>query len=637
MQDLDTVRKRLRDYQREAVKQILEAHRNNKKIIILSAPTGSGKTITALTATLEITQTENQETRTLIFTRTRTQLNSFTRDIWKFFQEYPTVILNKTDMCLHTDNTEDEDTATASDLLPCRQCEHYRTTTEEHTPEDLYNTIIDTVKREKTADPYTLAEKLKQEKICPYHALQIAGRQRTPWTVMTYPYLVDPWIRNITRHRYIQDPDTTIAVIDEAHNLEDAFLRSIAKITHHTLDNAQRELTQIRQATQNKNLLTLTINILKRIGTHIEDIIDTAELARQIREATYTAEETIHTVRSWLEKSTKLPEETIITPPLTAEELRQHTATLHELAKIYIAMLLAQKAQGKRRVRLRSSLRALARFLHYTAHTAEKDTEYVIVTNTESLEIRHTDPKTIGDTLTELFKTTILLSGTMPPPEYIAKVWNIDRDNIKYIKINIKLGNIEVHHTNNLTSREEARRQQGDKLYQQYAETITKIYKTAQKHTLIVFPSYDFMKKILTHLTQKIPHNKIIIETKTTKLGEIEKLAKTQRHLAICAVAGGKLTEGIELVDEQGKTLISDIIIAGAPYPKPTEYNQLLTTKIATRTGLHPHYINTVKMWIKVRQALGRGIRSPDDTCRWWLLDHRLRQVEKLYKLPLTT
>ena len=87
-------------------------------------------------------------------------------------------------------------------------------------------------------------------------------------------------------------------------------------------------------------------------------------------------------------------------------------------------------------------------------------------------------------------------------------------------------------------------------------------------------------------------------------------------------------SQGVELVSEDGRSLISDVFIAGIPYPRPTEYQRLVESKIARRfeekdieSALWLY--RNVQAWVQIRQACGRSIRHPEDSATWWFADDR--------------
>jgi len=148
-----------------------------------------------------------------------------------------------------------------------------------------------------------------------------------------------------------------------------------------------------------------------------------------------------------------------------------------------------------------------------------------------------------------------------------------------------------------------------------YASYLLKIYYSAKSHVLAVFPSYEYMNAITSKL--KIP---TYVESEESP---VESLAKLNERTLICAVSRGKLTEGIELVDEEGRSRISDVAVVGIPYPPVDD----LTEDFSNRAGIPLHDFLRINAWIAVRQAVGRAIRGPEDRANLWLLDRRFEEI----------
>ncbi len=586
----------LRPYQREAVSKVVEEYGRGKRIVILVAPTGSGKTLMSLIVSTML------KMDTLFIVRTRNQVACFCRDAWKFFSTYPGVVLNKSETCLRAEKnseSDDDSGSTSSMFIDCSSCSHYRELTLMNIDE-LSKTVRKIVQSTGSVDPYIVASFLKKRKICPYQAMQLAGHRQ--WLVMTYPYIAKPFLRKILREKYLHSENTLI-VIDEAHNLEDAVLRGIGGLSEKTITVAEKEL----------NELTGLLSSRQEPGEYI-DIIDEAH--------SY-----LNTLRTWLSslRTSKPEEESIIDPPDIDPEayrvFRSLAKTLHDL---YL------EARGKAKTRI--ALHTVSCFLSYCT-SCSRDGMYVLVWTGSRVEVRLSDPGIIASILDT--GKVLLMSGTMPPLDYIHSVWGIRKSETSQVKVNVKIGEARLYIVNNLSSKMEYRKKLGEELYARYADAITRIYNNATLHVLSVFPSYDFMYRTYRYLVNKIAHSSILLEKEDTRIGHVEQVAREAhrlgKRLLICAVAGGKLCEGVELVSEDGRSLLSDIVVAGCPYPKPTQYLQHVYARIARRSGVDPHYVSTIKMIMRTRQALGRGTRHPEDHCRWWLLDYRYSIIVKNY------
>jgi DNA excision repair protein ERCC-2 len=92
----------------------------------------------------------------------------------------------------------------------------------------------------------------------------------------------------------------------------------------------------------------------------------------------------------------------------------------------------------------------------------------------------------------------------------------------------------------------------------------------------------------------------------------------------IHVVAGGKLSEGIELV-ENGRSLIKSVFIAGVPYPQRDDYIEELLKNMRRKVPDREawDYIYNMASSIRAMQAIGRSVRSEEDRALIILGDRR--------------
>ncbi len=225
--------------------------------------------------------------------------------------------------------------------------------------------------------------------------------------------------------------------------------------------------------------------------------------------------------------------------------------------------------------------------------------------------------KRILEDLYNLNAMFLLMSGTLPSPEYIEHVQGFKVD--KVVVKNPRLGAIKVKIDGSLTSKFEKRNKE---MYEKYGKRISKIVKKAKPSViLVVYPSYDFMKNVLPYLN--VENAEVFNEDETRELNTIInsalKAVKEGRKVVLNAVAGGRFTEGIEVKDGDN-SLIKYIIIAGVPYPNP---NDAVFQDMAKASGLEPRVLMREIGRIRTLQAIGRGVRGLKDNVTVWLLDKR--------------
>ncbi len=216
--------------------------------------------------------------------------------------------------------------------------------------------------------------------------------------------------------------------------------------------------------------------------------------------------------------------------------------------------------------------------------------------------------------------SVILMSGTLQSKEFLHDVLGITRQ-IDYIDAEKEMkkklsGSITCILALDVTSSYSLRTKE---MWKKYASYILKIFYQSQGYVLAVFPSYTMMNEVM-----KLVNLPKLVENEKTSLEDVYKL---KERSVIAAVARGKLSEGIELTNE-GKSLISDVVLVGIPYPAVDDYLRLQAEEIAkiTKRDVKDLLINTTAI-IAVKQAIGRAIRSVNDKANVWLLDKRYDSI----------
>jgi len=210
----------------------------------------------------------------------------------------------------------------------------------------------------------------------------------------------------------------------------------------------------------------------------------------------------------------------------------------------------------------------------------------------------------------------IMMSGTMFSDDYIQNVLHLNN----YERITAKP--FEPNITYYLYDTEKLNYNFGKRnsLRQKTAEIVKRL-KSPEGITLVVVSSYQ-----MTEWFREIAD--YIEDPKTT-------LDKIPRRGLIVAVARGKITEGVEFV-EDGRSLIRKVIIVNVPYPQTNDpYFRDVVEYVTKVWGQKTMWklMNEIA-FITVRQAIGRAIRSPKDRAEVYFLDLRFRSL--LARLGLT-
>ena len=413
--------------------------------------------------------------------------------------------------------------------------------------------------------PNEFLKKLKErgirEGFCPYFSLY-NDIGKADVVVLTYPYF---FISRFRESLGLEFEDYLI-VVDEAHNIERIGELEEKTLSQHLIDLA---LQQVKSE--------VVKGILQRIKGELEKLV--------------------FDVEGYI-KAEKVPE-------ITDEEL---DVMKEEYESIRREML---KERRIKRVHLGSIIR------FYELYKNEKD--FIPFIHKNKIVLKNIEPSSYLQILNDEGLSFLLMSGTLPPEDYIKIVWGISR---KFTYINVEkevrgkiVGDYECVLATDVTTKFDIR---SENMWKRYADYLLKVYYQAKSHILAIFPSYEIMQKVMKYV--EVPK---YLENEDTAIEEVYSLVEKFDKVIIGAVGRGKLAEGVELVKD-GRSLLSDIVIAGIPYPPPDDYTKMIAKRISERLGnKEEEYLFKIPALIAIKQSIGRGIRSINDHVKVWLLDKR--------------
>lgn len=418
--------------------------------------------------------------------------------------------------------------------------------------------------------PHYTISKLKErgfrEGFCPYYTL-LESIKSSDVVVITYPYFFLPNLRNLIDIEFRE----YLIVIDEAHNLD--FLNELdeRRISRRTIEGALKEVSSEEA---------------KRILRKLEE-----EFSKRI----YKEEKHI-----LVEKISNITDEEIEILEAEYDELRDRMLREGKIRRLNLGTVI------KFLKSLKDDNRSLFSYADSLVAKIVDSSKYLEVLNDEDLSI-------------------LLMSGTLPPKEYLEKIIGISRK-IFYIDVEKEVrsrvsGSYDCIIAMDVTTMYSLR---NEKMWKNYASYIMKIYYNARRNILAIFPSYEIMNKVLS-LIQNIPK---YVESENTTIEEAQKfITNTQDKIIIGAVSRGKLSEGVEF-KVNGENLISDVVIVGVPYPPPDDYMRLRSELISKKLGYEVgESLFKIPAMVSVKQAIGRAIRDVNDEITVWLLDKRFDEV----------
>jgi len=162
------------------------------------------------------------------------------------------------------------------------------------------------------------------------------------------------------------------------------------------------------------------------------------------------------------------------------------------------------------------------------------------------------------------------------------------------------------------------------------ADRLVEVLETLPVKTAVFFPSFDLLQKVLeAGLQSQLPGN-VFIEYNRVPTGDlwrsIEGWKKDPEGTVLLGVAGGRLSEGIDYPDEE----LEAVVLVGIPYPRPTAKRAALRTFLDASSGKGWEYTVDAPAQRSILQACGRMIRSENDRGLAIVLDRRATAFAKV-------
>ncbi len=560
-----------RRFQRRVAEVVFEGVLG-RRVVVVCAPTGSGKTAAVLAGVLGAVEACGVGLRVFYVVRTRTGFQAPLRELALLRSRGVSVpfalFRNKKVMC----GVDVGDLPYRDFIEECARlrreglCSFYR-----RFKEVGVEPILEEISGASTFLDYV--DVAVSYGLCPYEVSKALARDA--WIVIaTYPYLVDPGVRWYLFSSLPYGLDKVIAVFDEAHNLHSALIDALSsEITLRTLESGLRECAKLG-------------DVCREVASCLE------KLVKRLKALCASARP----------KSLKYVGDPEV--PKLLEEIYDY----------------APDIPPKQLLRTRH-LRYVVSFANSFAEAPRDRYSLFILREGSSCKLvnKCLDVSYYMEELVKSLHSIVLVSATMPSREALCKILGIDESLITEVRFGlvdfIPKENIRLHVATDVTTRYTER---SEEMFERIAKWIDTVYETEEGSVLAVVPSYA----VLSRVAPKVKAPKIVESEYTEIEHVVEEVRK--RRVVVMGVAGGKLVEGVEF-REGGKSLISAIIVAGVPFPEPDDFVTQLIAKLSRRVGVEfaRRYVMLESAIIKVKQTIGRAIRSENDRVKVYLLDRR--------------
>lgn len=552
-------------------------------ITIVNAPTGFGKTVSVLYAFAKLIE-DNVWDRVVYTVRTRNELDPVIRECRRLGVSF-SILYSVKRMCPYARKStisSESFWAVCTALRLKGLCRFYLR---------AVNTDIEGVLKVlgRYEDHASIAKGIADElNACPYFTL-MGLVDRADVVVLTYPYVFKESIRASTLRDL--DVSRSFLIVDEAHNL-------------------------------------------LNIGSMMGESIGLHSIEKTIAEAVKMgAEDVAEAMKSWI-KFLRSPNDKGYRY-IGKEALNIDKSLIRRIESLALDAVLKAVKSLRDDVAidmdsLDLSLSRIAKFL-YTAIDENYDLFISVnqfgVVSLSALPVNFIPLKEV----LEMFPAVILMSGTPPSTDFVSRCIGVSK-RVQYVDVedfgarnHLRDNTLTVVFTSATTSY----RARDEPMYSVYRKLVESVYSATPRGVVMaVYPSYEVMSAVVSGLETL----NIVVEGEEPLADVMQKVLSRDKVL-LNAVAGGRLTEGIEIV-YRGESLVKSVVIVGVPYPQPDDYTELLKRNTASSGRLYEDYYKDVAV-VRVLQAIGRAIRSENDYVFVVLADKRFAYSDIVKRLRL--
>ncbi len=607
--------------QREAVEFIYKVF-TERRVGLLDAPCGIGKSIAVMTAFL--TAREKGFSGTLmVLTRTRNEAEIYCREL-KAVKEHSgvgfaaAIFKSKKEMCpLLEEDPRLREVGYRDFIAYCRGlkkgdfgriCPYYASTMETGwRPTRRALKFVKELAEVGPLMPEEVYEYSRGDGFCPYEVTRLIARFSVV-IIGNYNYaLVDSIRRSILGLAGLKTSSVDV-VFDEAHALPRYASELLSdELSTRSLSIAISEAEKYN--VKGVRLLEAARRVVERYGRRAEEkgfdeemVVDGWEVVNEL-----CGEAGLKNPSALEEELVELLEE--------GERIRAEKVDAGHAPTSYVS-------------------RAAGFFLDWMALRGEAYVNYAKAVKTSKgevywrLGIRCLDPSLPAGIIGK-FRSALLMSGTLWNFDYYVDVLKLPKTRVITLSIpspfprgnRIILADVAVTTKYEMRSEEEWRK---------IAEHLEVLLRGIDGRLAVYFPSYDVMEEVLKRLHAGI---EVLAESEATRVAEVLEFLRRRKRGALMGVAGGKLSEGVDLTME-GRSMLSAVIIVGLPYPKRTELQERLQRFFEGRfEGRGFSYAYEAPCIVNLAQTAGRLLRSPEDRGAIVIMDSRIRG-RILEKLP---
>ena len=564
-----------------------ECYRDIKagKRLFIEAPTGTGKTLSALYPAVRALGEEHCDKIFYLTAKAATRREAFraAAQLFSSGAKLCTLILTAREQICQNEMARKDPTGISHHCNPmdCRLAQGFY--------DRVLDAICDAFSAQHGFTRSSVIEIANRHQICPYE-FQLELSLFCEILICDYNYAFDP---HVYLRRYF-DPEPLasnqyVFLIDEAHNLGD------------------RACAMYSAVLENSEVITLW-RTLPETEVDLRDQLE--DFAHRMHGLRRLCRESLQKDAEGMERGYYLS-----SSPISAISER-----VGKLRTALDAWLVAHRGDLYER-EVQSLSKILKHFEVISEYYDENFLTFVEVEgDTRRLRLICLDPSRILEACLARAHASVLFSATLTPLDYFADILGGGRQAIRVsLPSPFDRENLCLVAVPTISTRYEDR----DKSYRKIAAMIAATVSGKNGNYIAYFPSYQYMESVRKIFCERYPEAKTIVQTRHMSIGERESFLDAFcddgcLRVGFC-VLGGSFSEGVDL---PGKRLIGSIVV-GTGLPAISNERNILRDHYEVTRERGFDYAYTYPGMNRVLQAAGRVIRREDDRGVIVLIDDR--------------
>jgi Rad3-related DNA helicases len=574
---------------------------------VLESGTGTGKTICSLAGALQ--STLNTGKRLVYITRTKSQQKQVIHEVRQISKKRNVACIGvqgrnvstcpfmKDDPEL-TSGTPEELSRLCSDLKKRKTdgCRFYRQMDPDEVQEHLE------FLRKEHPNPEEFIAYAAEMQCCPYELMKRLV-EYADVIVIPYTFMLMPNIRQHFLNWMNADLSDIVLIVDEAHNIPD-YLREVmtCRYSEYGLNMMEKEAKEWEDP-------------------DIHNGVKATDLASAFHECISEA------------VSEYLNEDDGLIPPYFLEEglMSSLSVSSVSLNKMYRSLtdlgeIVAERKRMNRKLP-RSYMGSFGRFLHLWSECSEEMyVKLITAPPNPAFESYCMDPYPAAEPF-RVCSASIHMSGTLEPLSEYSDMLGLNAEKRTFSSPFDPANLLTIYSEDVSTKFDDivADKDMIKKLENMTMETVL----AENRNAAVFFPSYVMMDNFISDgVVERLGKN-VFFERKGSGqqelMDEINKF-RTSENGVLFAVSGGRVSEGLDFPDRD----LEVAVLVGIPYPKPNAKLSALTRYCDLRYGKGWERAVRSPTIRKMRQTIGRLIRSETDRGVAVILDKRAAMIKEL-------